>query len=114
MKNITYHVVHVITAITFIFSRGVTSCFSSSDITFRRVSLKNSVSITTTIDFNRTPEKDAGILELPTPLDTESDNPVVWEFNVTGSSNPGALLQPTPSYAYIFRNRPAFSAGMLL
>ena len=70
--------------------------------------------MTVTLDLNTSRIEDAAILELPTPLDTESDNPVVWEFNVTGSSNPGALLQPTPSYAYIFRNRPAFSAGMLL
>ena len=58
-----------------------------------------------TIDFDESHADTEALLALPTPLETEPDNPVIWELTITSSTNLGdGLIQPTPSYAYIFRN----------
>ena len=58
-----------------------------------------------TIDFDQTHSKNEATLELPAPLETDPDNPVIWELTITSTSNHGdGLIQPTPSYAYIFRS----------
>ena len=56
------------------------------------------------IDFSQTHSKTSTSITLPTPMDGDSDNPVVWELSITAATNQVAALQQEKTFVYIYRD----------